>query len=70
MTSVSFSTLPHPVDPSANLAPFSISITNSNVNKLNILLQLSHIASPNFENSHNNGYFGIPRDVLTKLVSH
>ena len=68
--SLPFSTPPHLVDPSANLTSFSISVPDSDVENLKTLLQLSYIASPNFENSHNNGYFGIPRDALVNLVSH
>jgi len=65
-----FSTPPHPVDESANLTPYSISIPDSDLENLNTLLKLSHIAAPNFENSHEDGYFGIPRDSLVNLVSH
>jgi microsomal epoxide hydrolase len=70
MTSIPFSTPPHAVDRSANLTPFSISIPDSDVNRLKTLLQLSHIASPNFENSHDDGYFGIPHHALTSLLTH
>ncbi|KAK3325068.1 Alpha/Beta hydrolase protein [Apodospora peruviana] len=70
MASIPFSTLPHLVNPTANLSPFSISVPDQELDNLKTLLRLSHIADPNWENSHNDGFFGIPRDVLVNLVEY
>ena len=70
MASIPFSTLPYPADPSANLTPFSISVPDEELEDLKTLLRLSHIAAPNWENSHDDGFFGIPRDVLVDVVKH
>ncbi|KAK3311926.1 Alpha/Beta hydrolase protein [Apodospora peruviana] len=54
----------------AYLSPFSISAPDQDLDNLKTLLRLSHIADPHWENSHKDGFFGIPRDVLVNSVDY
>ncbi|KAK3943204.1 Alpha/Beta hydrolase protein [Diplogelasinospora grovesii] len=70
MAAIPFSTPPHPVASSANLRPFTISVPDAEIEKLKVLLKLSPIAPPNWENSRKDGYFGISREVLVELAKY
>jgi hypothetical protein len=70
MASIPFSKLPHPVDPSANLSPYTISVPDAEIDKLKLLLELSPITPPNRANSRGDGSLGIPRKDLVELAKY
>ncbi|KAH8195950.1 hypothetical protein TruAng_009870 [Truncatella angustata] len=70
MESIPFGTLPHPVSPPASLTPFTISIPDHELERLNLLLKHSTIARPNIWNSGEGGSLGISREKLVNLVEH
>jgi hypothetical protein len=70
MSSLAFSAPPHPVPASANLTTSTISIPDSEIDRLKALLKLSPIPEPNVWNTRDDGSFGIPRNELLDLVNY
>lgn len=70
MSSLAFNVLPHPVPASANLTASTISIPDSEIDRLKTLLKLSPIPEPNVWNVREDGSFGIPRSELLDLVNY
>ncbi|RBR07161.1 hypothetical protein FVER53590_12951 [Fusarium verticillioides] len=70
MSSLPFSAPPWPVPASANLTPSTISVPESEIERLKTLLKLSPIPNANIWNSREDGAFGLPRDTLTELVEY
>ncbi|KAK6715684.1 hypothetical protein SNK04_006638 [Fusarium graminearum] len=70
MSSLAFNVLPHPVPASANLTASTISIPDSEIDRLKTLLKLSPIPEPNVWNGREDGSFGIPRSELLDLVNY
>lgn len=70
MASIPFSRLPHPVDSSANLTPYTIFVPDAEVDKLKLLLELSPIAPPNRANTCQDCSQGISRKELVALAEY
>ena len=70
MSGGSFGTLPHRVALDAHIEPFRIKVSDSEIDRLQILLDNSVIADANWENSQEDGRFGTTRDWLANAVQH
>jgi microsomal epoxide hydrolase len=68
MTSIPFGKPPNHV--STNLAPFQISVSDIELDKLKTLLEYSPIAPPNWANSRADGSLGLSRDKLIEMVEY
>jgi hypothetical protein len=68
MTAHDFSTPPYPVDGEAHIKRHQIEIPSSEIERLHLLLDNSHIPDKNWENSHQDGHFGTNRDWLVHAV--
>ncbi|KAM5345651.1 hypothetical protein ACJ41O_011512 [Fusarium nematophilum] len=62
--------MPYPVAAEANLSPYKIAIPDKEIARLHLLLENSSIADENWENSQEDGRFGITRDWVVKAVDH
>lgn len=69
MSIENFATLPHRVARDAHIEPFRIDIPQHEINRLHLLLDNSPLADANWENSQEDGRFGVTRDWLLKAVN-
>jgi hypothetical protein len=70
MSGGSFGTLPHRVAPNVHIEPFRTRVSDSEIYRLQLLLDNSMIADANWENSQEDGRFGTTRDWLANAVQH
>ncbi|KAF5008719.1 hypothetical protein FDECE_5027 [Fusarium decemcellulare] len=63
-----YAKLPYPVAPEANLKPYKLEIPDREISRLHLLLDNCEIADENWENSQQDGRFGVSRDWLANAV--
>jgi hypothetical protein len=63
-----FDTLPYPVVGNAVIKQFHIAISKHEIDRLHLLLDNCPLAGANWENTWDDGRFGISRDWLVKAV--
>lgn len=68
MAAQTFARLPHPVAGEAHIKPFQIAIPQHEIDALHLLLDNCPIAEANWENSQDDGCFGVTREWLLKAV--
>ncbi|KAF5021638.1 hypothetical protein F66182_6338 [Fusarium sp. NRRL 66182] len=71
MNSLPFGVSPNPASASStNLTPSTISVPDTEIERLKILLKHSTIPQPNIWNTRQDGSFGLSRDALEDLVRY
>ncbi|KAL2837806.1 epoxide hydrolase [Aspergillus pseudodeflectus] len=68
MSADNFGTLPHPVARDAHIERFHISIPQLEIDRLNLLLDNCPLVDANWENSQEDGRFGVTRDWLNNAI--
>lgn len=70
MSAEEFAKFPYPVATGAHIKPYKIAIPEPEVDRLRLLLDSCPIADANWENSQEDGRFGVTRDWLIEAAEH
>lgn len=65
-----YSNLPYDVAKAANLKPFQLKVPEQELLRLSLLLDNCPIAEENWENSREDGRFGVTREWLINAVKY